>query len=223
MGRTVGADQPGPVDGEADRQLLDGDVMHDLVVGALEEGRIDGGKRLQAFGGKSGGEGHRVLLGDADVERALGKDFGEAVEARARRHGRGDGDDLVVGARFLDQRIGEYLGVARRRAGGLRFLRAGHDIELADAVELVGRDFGRAVALALLGHDMNQDRAVPHVAHVAQHGQQMIEIVPVDRADIIEAELLEQRAAGPEAAGELLGAGRAALPALGQDLVRRAA
>ena len=73
MGRAVGADQPGPVDGEADRQLLDGDVMHDLVVGALEEGRIDGGKGLEAFGRKPGGEGHRVLLGDADIEAALGK------------------------------------------------------------------------------------------------------------------------------------------------------
>ncbi len=47
----------------------------------------------------------------------------------------------------------------------------------------------------------------------------MIEIVAVDRADIIEAELLEQRAAGPEAAGEFLGAGRAPLPALGQQLL----
>ena len=33
----------------------------------------------------------------------------------------------------------------------------------------------------------------------------MVEIVPVDRADIVEAEFLEQRAAGPEAARELLG------------------
>ena len=119
MGGAVGADQPGPVDGEADRQLLDGDVMHDLVVGALEEGRIDGGEGLEALGGKPGGEGHRVLLGDADIERALGKDFGEAVEPRAGRHGRGDGDDLGVGARLLDQALGEHLGVARRRAGGL--------------------------------------------------------------------------------------------------------
>jgi hypothetical protein len=41
MGRAVGADQPGAVDREAHRQLLDRDVVHDLVVGALQEGRID--------------------------------------------------------------------------------------------------------------------------------------------------------------------------------------
>jgi hypothetical protein len=33
----------------------------------------------------------------------------------------------------------------------------------------------------------------------------MVEIMPVDRADIVEAELLEQRAAGPEAARIFLG------------------
>ncbi len=109
MGRAVGADQPGPVDGEAHRQMLDGDVVHDLVVGALQEGRIDGGERLEAFGGEPGGEGHRVLLGDADVEAALGEDLGEAVEPGAGRHGRGDGDDLVVGARLLDQALANTL------------------------------------------------------------------------------------------------------------------
>ena len=91
--------------------------MHHLVVGALEEGRVDGGEGLEAFGGEPGGEGHRVLLGDADIEAALREDFGEPVEPRAGRHRRGDGDDLVVGACLLDQRVGEDLGVARRRAG----------------------------------------------------------------------------------------------------------
>ena len=64
---------------------------------------------LIAFGGKPGGEGHGVLLGDADIEAALGEHLGEAVEPRARRHRRGDGDDLVVGARLLDQRLANTL------------------------------------------------------------------------------------------------------------------
>ena len=35
MGRAVGALKPGAVEREAHRQLLDGDVVHDLVVSAL--------------------------------------------------------------------------------------------------------------------------------------------------------------------------------------------
>ncbi len=84
MRRPVGADEAGAVDGEAHRQPLDGDVVHDLIVGALQERRIDGGERLQALGGETGGERHRVLLGDADVEGALGKLLAEAGRGRCR-------------------------------------------------------------------------------------------------------------------------------------------
>ena len=97
VGRAVGADQPGAVDGEAHRQVLDRDVVHDLVVGALQEGRVDRAERLEALGGEARGEGHGVLLGDADVEDAVGKGLAEACRAPVpERHGGGDGDDLVV-------------------------------------------------------------------------------------------------------------------------------
>ena len=159
MGRPVGADEAGAVDREAHRQALDRHVVHDLVVGALQEGRIDRRERLEAFGREAGGEGHRVLLGDADIEGALRERLLEQVEAGAGRHGGGDGDDLVVLLRFLDQALGEHLGVGRRVRLGLG-LRAGDDVELDDAVILVGGALGRRVALALLGDDMDQDRPV---------------------------------------------------------------
>ena len=218
MGRAVGADQAGAVDREAHRQALDRDVVHDLVVGALQEGRIDRGERLVAFGGEPGREGHGVLLGDADVEGAVGEFLAEQVEPGAGRHRGGDRDDLVVLARFLDQAFGEHLGVGRRVRLRLGLL-AGDDVELDHAVILVGGLFGRRVALALLRHDVDQDRALLGVAHVLQHGQQVIEIVAVDRADVIEAELLEHRAAGQEAARIFLDAQRLLLQALRQ-LVR---
>jgi hypothetical protein len=68
MGRPVSADEPRTVDGEADWEALNGDVMDDLVVSALQEGRIDGGEGLEAFHRKSCSESHRMLLGDADIE-----------------------------------------------------------------------------------------------------------------------------------------------------------
>ncbi len=215
MGRAVGADQPGAVDGEAHRQLLDGDVVHHLVVAALQEGRIDRRERLEALRGEAGREGHCVLLGDADIEGALGELLLELVEPGAGRHRRGDGDDPVVLARFFDQRVAEHLGVLRRAAFGLR-LRAGRDVELDHAVVLVGGSLGRGVAFALLRHDVNEDRPDLGVAHVAQHRQQVIEIVAVDRPDVIEAELLEQRAASDVTARVLDGAGDGAVPALRQ-------
>ena len=58
---------------------------------------------------------------------------------------------------------------------------------------------------------MDQERAVLGVADVFQHRQQVIDVVAVDRADIEEAELVEQRAAGDETAGVFLDRDRALL------------
>jgi hypothetical protein len=76
---------------------------------------------------------------------------------------------------------------------------------------LVGGFFRRLVAFALLRHDVDQERTVASVAHVLEHRQQVIDIVAVDRADIEEAELIEQRAAGDEAARIFLDGDRALL------------
>jgi len=160
-------------------------------------------------------EGHRVLLGNADIEAAVGELLLEQIEPGARRHRRGDGDDLVVLARLLDQALAEYFGVLRRAALRLG-LRAGRHVELDHPVIFVGRGLRRGVALALLRHHVHQDRPDLGVAHVAQNGEQVVEIVPVDRPDIIEAELLEQRAAGDVSARVLDGAGDGAVKSFGQ-------
>ena len=45
MSRAVVGHDAGPVEGEDDGQVLEADVVIDLVVGPLEEGRIDGADR----------------------------------------------------------------------------------------------------------------------------------------------------------------------------------
>jgi hypothetical protein len=55
---------------------------------------------------------------------------------------------------------------------------------------------------------MDQARALGRIAHVLQHRDQLVQVVPVDRADVVEAQLLEQRAAHRHAAGELVGLAR---------------
>ena len=95
-------------------RLLDGDVVHDLVIGALQERRIDRRERLEAFGRKAGGERDAVLLGNADVEGARRKFFLEQIDAGAGRHRRGDGNDLVVLARFLDQALAIHFLIGGR-------------------------------------------------------------------------------------------------------------
>ena len=89
----------------------------------------------------------------------------------------------------------------------------------------VGGVLGRAIALALLGHDMDQHRPFVGVADILEDLDQRFDIMAVDRADIIEAELLEQRAAGRPSRGNIppsCGPCRAAAPALPRELLRAA-
>ena len=88
MGRAVGADKAGAIDREAHRQSLDRHVVHDLIIGALQESRVDRAERLVALGREAGGEGHGMLLGDADIEGALRESLAEHIEPGAGRHGR---------------------------------------------------------------------------------------------------------------------------------------
>ena len=85
-------------------------VEQQLVEGPVEEGRVDRDDRVQAAHRQAGRGGDRVLLGDADVEAAVGEGVGEPVQSGRVDHRRGDRHDpLVVGAE-PDQLLGEDVG-----------------------------------------------------------------------------------------------------------------
>src|SRR3546814_3513970 len=68
------------VDREAHRQVLDRDIVHHLIKSALEEGRIDRGKRPQPLCSQPGGEGYGMLFGDPHVKGAVGMRIGRSEE-----------------------------------------------------------------------------------------------------------------------------------------------
>ncbi len=123
MGRAVFADQAGAVDGEQHVEVLHRDVVDQLVIGALQEGGVDRHHRLGAFAGHAGGEGHRVLLGDGDVEVAQRETLAERHQVGAFLHRRGDPHQARVGGGHVAQPFAEHTGVLRpagffRRGGG---------------------------------------------------------------------------------------------------------
>ena len=91
---SVAAGDAGAVEDERHTRPVQCAVHEHLVEGPVEEGRVDRDDRVQSGEGQPGGHRHGVLLGDADVEDAVGVGGGEAVEPDRDEHRRGDGDDV---------------------------------------------------------------------------------------------------------------------------------
>ena len=113
--RAVVAHEAGAVHGEDDVELLQADVVDDLVVGALQEGRVDGAHRLGALERQPGGEEHGLLLGDAHVEVVGGLGLLQDAQPGAGVHRRRDPDDARVAPDLSHHGLAEDLRVLRRR------------------------------------------------------------------------------------------------------------
>mmetsp|Transcript_14383 Transcript_14383/g.37312 ORF Transcript_14383/g.37312 Transcript_14383/m.37312 type:complete len:337 (-) Transcript_14383:730-1740(-) len=219
--RAVVTHEAGAVEDHAHGELLDGDIVHHLVVCTLHERRVDGAERLEALDRHACGKCDSMLLGDANVVRALGEALPELVNTRAAGHGGGDGHHRAVRRRDVDQRVREH----RRVRGSLRWsgeLFARRDVELGHTVILVRGGLGRGVAFALVGLHVQQHwlRALA-VADVLEDRHQVVEVVSVDRANVVEAELLKQSSARHHAAGILVDLGVGLLDLGRKELVDR--
>ena len=179
--------------------------MNQLVVGALQKGGVDRHHRFVAFAGQAGGEGQRMLLGDAGVKVTLGKTPGKFHQPGSFAHGRSDGQQPRVGGRHVAQPVAEHAGVGDGLRFGLHL--AGVGVKGRDAVERQRIALGRMVAAAFLRHHVQKSRAFK-VAHVAQCRNECFKVVAVNGADVVKAEFLEQRAGHHHAFHVLLPAAR---------------
>ncbi len=91
------ADKPRPVDADDHRLIVLADVVHELVEGALQEGRVDRHERPAAADRQSGGKRDGVLFGDAHVVHPVGERGLELGQPGAGGHARRDGDDARIG------------------------------------------------------------------------------------------------------------------------------
>ena len=162
--------------------------MDDLVVSPLQKGRVDGRHRDHALAGQAGRKGDGVLLGHSHVKEPVAESVPKELQPGAVLHGGGDGADLPVSGRGLAQCFAEH-GRERGRRGHFR-VRHKALAPGRNAVELAGVFLRRQVALALGGDHMEEKRPRPD-RQVAQGLFQFQHLVPVQRAQILEAHILK--------------------------------
>ncbi len=215
----VVADQAGAVHGEDDVELLQADVVDDLVIGALQERRVDGRDGLAPLQGQARGEQDGLLLGDADVVVAVGQLALEDVEPGARVHRRGDPDHALVATGLGHQGVAEHLGVGgrgrlgRRRAGGDAHRGGrGRGRAVGDRLGLGGVPLLHALQAAVLGGGkaLALDGGAVHDhgplggQSLAQRAAQGADVMAVDDAHVGEVQLLPPEPGGPEGLDRLL-------------------
>ena len=201
MCRAVVADESRPVEGKDHRDVLQGDVLHEHVEGALQERRVDRHDGLHAGQRKARREDDGVLFGDADVVQAAGELGFELFEAGALRHGGGDRHHAGIASRRAHQHAAERLGVGR--AAGMRLALSVAALEGPRPVVFGRPLLGRLVPLALDGAHVDQD-GTSRVHGLTQRFAQRADVVAVDDADVGKTELLEDEPRAEEGLHALL-------------------
>ncbi len=131
-----------------------------------------------------------MLLGDADVVEPLRERLRERVQAGRSLHRGGDRHEVGALAADLHQGVGEH--VRPGAAGGLDVL-AGDRVDDARGVHLVRLVvLGRREPHALAGDRVHDHRSAERL-RALQCGLQRRLVVAVDRADVLETQVLEHR------------------------------
>ena len=185
---TVVAGHPGTVKRERHGTAVQRAVHEQLVERPVEERRIEGHHGMQSAQGHTRCRGNGVLLGDAHIEETVGEFLLEFQQTGRSGHCRRDGDNIGPLPGYLEQLPGKCC----RPSGsclGQRY--TGVRIYLPDAVEaicVVGLRW--RVPTTLLGDGMNDDRTV-ELLGLAQGPLDLGDIVTIDRADVLQAQVLE--------------------------------
>src|SRR4249920_915105 len=120
-----------------------------------------------------------MLLGDADVETAVGERLGKSVQARRIHHGCRNGYDAVVCTAEPEQLLGERVGpgLSGCSAEGL----TGGRVDPANRVEtILLMVLGGLEAVALARHTMHQDGPA-ELLGLLEGALDRCDVVPVDR------------------------------------------
>lgn len=189
VGGPVDARDPGPVQDERDPATVQGDVHQELVEGPVQEGRVHGDDRMQPTGGKTRGGDGRVLLGDSDVPHPVGETRRELPEAHRVQHGRRDRHDVLPLLPDRDDLVAEHRGPGG--PVGRRERLTGEGVHHTDGVEVIlfmGQ--GGLVTAPLLRQAVDENRSVEALGAPQRrlHGP---DVVSVDRADVLQPEVLE--------------------------------
>ena len=180
MRRSVWAGYAGAVETEDHWLAVQANVEIDLVERAGHKRRVDGNDRSKASHCHTCRRGNRVLFSDAHVVGAIGKPLPEGEQAGGVRHGCGDRHEVLMFLCELHQRLGEGLGI-------------GTGFHAARIVHVLDRVVLRwSVTATLLREHVNHDWT-RELLGVHQRFFELLDVMAVKGAEVMHAEVFEER------------------------------
>ena len=193
MGDVSGAKGGRAKDEDGRRDSVQAEVVPELIVGPLQEGRVDAEDGPRACAGESGHVAHGVLLGDAHVDEAPARALSE-LGREAHDVGRGGvhRDDARVGLHPVRQQGAGNVGVVL--VGGVRGGAGAHcprgNVKGHGVVPSLRVCRGRRVAMALLGVDV-EDHGMVCAAQFGEGNLQRGDVMAVLEVAVVESERAE--------------------------------
>ena len=201
VGRTIGAHNAGAVQRKHHGQILQSHIVDQLVITTLQEGGVNGHHGFEAFTCQATRKRHSMLFGNAHVKVTPGETLLELDHARAFTHGRGNAHQQRILGGHVAQPLTKHLGEGGFDGLSRHDLLDAHSrVKLARPVIRNRVSLGQFVAIALFGHHVQELRAMA-VTQVFQCGDQGIQIMAINGADIVEAKFFKNRGGHDHALG----------------------
>ena len=167
---------------------MQGDIHEELIESPIEEGRVESDNRVRALVSHSRSRGERFLLRDTNIHNPLGELLLHRSQANGLHHCGGDTHHLRVLSSDFHNLFSED---ARPAESGGSDRQTRLRVDRADGVESVGDVLFRGrVAPALLGNRVQDHRTVLRFCE-HQFVFEGDDVVSVDRAEILQAEIFE--------------------------------
>ena len=201
MTGSVVARNPRSIKHNRDASLVQRTVHQHLIKGAIQEGRIDRHNRVKPAIGQTRCASNRVLLGDTNVVGAVRITLRETLKSGWPEHRRSDGNNGPLVVADANHLVGKD-----RSPGGPRFGErlTGVRVNDSDSVKTVSFVvLSRGVPATLVGDGVH-DHGVIKIPSSRERELQLLLIVPVDRTDVLQAQILEQSLRGHHILNALL-------------------
>ena len=195
MGLTVLTYNPGTVDGESHPKIHQTDIVYDLIVSSLQEGRIDGTEGLESLFGKRSHGSNSMLLSNRYIPEAFRIFFHRSIQPCTTWHRSGYSHNRFIFIRHSNQCLGEDLRCCFSSTFFVRFTCFG--IKRTHPMPVFFGAFGNLIPFAFGCLRVNDDRLAKPFGHLHCLYQRS-NIMSVYRTDILDTHLFKKHPRGDQ-------------------------